>query len=145
MDGFLVALWILRIAFLVALFLFLYGVARVLVRDLRRAERDQRTELGRLVVVASEGDSPRRGAVFPLDVVTTIGRAASSTVVVDDQFTSNEHAMLTFRGRAWYLEDLGSTNGTYVQGERIEAPVAISFGDEFTVGRARLRLERGRT
>jgi len=145
MDGFFLALWILRIAFLGVLFLFLYGVARVLVRDLRRAERDQRTELGRLVVVATEGDSPPTGAVFALDVVTTIGRAASNTVVVDDQFASTEHAMLTFRGRAWYLEDLGSTNGTYVQGERIEAPVAIGFGDEFTVGRARLRLERGRT
>ena len=144
MDGFFVALWILRIAFLAALFLFLYGVTRVLVRDLRRAEREQRSELGRLVVVASEGHSPRPGAVFPLDVVTTIGRAPSNTVVVDDQFASTEHAMLTFRGRAWYLEDLGSTNGTYVQGERIEAPVAIRFGDEFTVGRARLRLERGR-
>jgi len=145
MDGFFVALWILRLAFLAVLFVFLYGVARVLVRDLRRAEREQRSELGRLVVVASEGDSPRPGAVFPLDVVTTIGRAASNTVVVDDQFTSSEHAMLTFRGRAWYLEDLGSTNGTHVQGERIEAPVAIGFGDEFTVGRARLRLERART
>jgi len=145
MDGFFVALWILRLAFLAVLFVFLYGVARVLVRDLRRAEREQRSELGRLVVVASEGDSPRPGAVFPLDVVTTIGRAASNTVVVDDQFASSEHAMLTFRGRAWYLEDLGSTNGTHVQGERIEAPVAIGFGDEFTVGRARLRLERART
>ena len=144
MDGFFIALWILRLAFLGALFLFLYWVARVLMRDLRRAEREQRSELGRLVVVASEGDSPRPGAVFPLDVVTTVGRAASNTVVVDDEFASSEHAMLTFRGRAWYLEDLGSTNGTYVQGERIEAPVAIGFGDEFTVGRARLRLERAR-
>ena len=145
MDGFFVALWILRLSFLALLFLFLYAVARVLVRDLRRAEREQRSELGRLVVVAAQGEAPRPGAVFPLDVVTTIGRAASNTVVVDDQFASNEHAMLTFRGRAWYLEDLGSTNGTYVQGERIEEPVAIGFGDEFSVGRARLRLERGRT
>ena len=70
--------------------------------------------------------------------------SASNTVVLDDQFTSVEHAQLTFRGRAWYLEDLGSTNGTYVQGERIEAPLAVRFGDEFTVGRTRLRLERGR-
>jgi FHA domain len=145
MDGFFLALWVLRVAFLALLFFFLYGVARVLLRDLRRAERDQRTELGRLVVVAAEGAAPPVGAVFPLDVVTRIGRAASNTVVVDDEFASSEHAMLTFRGRAWYLEDLGSTNGTYVQGGRIEAPVAIGFGDEFTVGRARLRLERGRT
>lgn len=144
MDGFYLALWLLRLAFLAALFLFLYGVMRVLVRDLRGAEQAQRSELGRLVVVTSDGDTPRAGAVFPLDVVTTIGRAASNTVVVDDQFASTEHARLTFRGRSWYLEDLGSTNGTYVAGERIEAPVALRFGDEFTLGRARFRLERGR-
>lgn len=144
MDGFLIALWILRLAFLAAVFLFLYGVLRALVRDLRRAEREQRSELGRLVVVASDGDAPAPGAVFPLDVVTTIGRAASSTVVLDDQFASNEHARLTFRGRSWHLEDLGSTNGTFVHGERIEGPVALVFGDEFSVGRTRVRLERGR-
>ena len=144
MDGFLIALWILRLAFLAAVFLFLYGVLRALVRDLRRAEREQRSELGRLVVVAADGDAPAPGAVFPLDVITTIGRAASSTVVLDDQFASNEHARLTFRGRSWHLEDLGSTNGTFVQGERLDGPVALVFGDEFTVGRTRLRLERGR-
>jgi len=143
-DGFLIALWILRLAFLAAVFLFLYGVLRALVRDLRRAEREQRSELGRLVVVAADGDAPAPGAVFPLDVITTIGRAASSTVVLDDQFASNEHARLTFRGRSWHLEDLGSTNGTFVQGERLDGPVALVFGDEFTVGRTRLRLERGR-
>lgn len=144
MDGFFIALWIIRLAFLATLFLFLYAVLRALVRDLSRAERERRTELGRLVVVAAEGELPRVGAVFPLDVVTTIGRAASNSVVVDDEFASTEHAVLTFRGRAWYLEDLGSTNGTYVHGERIGAPVALGFGDEFTVGRVRMRLERGR-
>lgn len=144
MDGFFIALWVLRLAFLAVLFLFLWAVARALLGDLRRAEREGRSELGRLVVVAAEGAVPAPATVFPLDVVTTIGRAASSTVVVDDGFTSNEHAMLTFRGRAWYLEDLGSTNGTYVRGERIEAPALLRFGDEFTVGRVRLRLERGR-
>jgi hypothetical protein len=144
-DGFYLALWLLRLAFLAMLFVFLYGVTRALVRDLRGAEQAQRSELGRLVVVTSEGDTPRPGAVFSLDVVTTLGRAASNTVVVDDQFASTEHARLTFRGRSWYLEDLGSTNGTYVSGERIEAPVALGFGDEFTLGRARFRLERART
>lgn len=144
MDGFLVALWILRLAFLGAVFLFLYGVLRALVRDLRRAEREQRSEVGRLVVVGSDGGGPDPGSVFPLDVVTTIGRAASNSVVVDDEFASSEHARLTFRGRSWHLDDLGSTNGTFVRGERVEGPVALAFGDEFTVGRTRLRLERAR-
>jgi len=55
---------------------------------------------------------------------------------------SATHAMLTFRGRSWFVEDQGSTNGTYVNGHRIDRPVALSFGDEVTVGRVRMRLDR---
>jgi pSer/pThr/pTyr-binding forkhead associated (FHA) protein len=49
---------------------------------------------------------------------------------------------MTFRGRAWYVEDRGSTNGTWVNGHRITRPVALSYGDELAVGRVRFRLER---
>ncbi|TMB56924.1 MAG: FHA domain-containing protein [Chloroflexi bacterium] len=48
----------------------------------------------------------------------------------------------TFRGRSWYVEDQGSTNGTYVNGHRIDRAVALSFGDELSIGRVRMRLER---
>ena len=143
MDGFVLALWLLRLTFLALLYLFLYTVVRALLRDLRAAAREPGAELGRLVVVASAGDPPA-GAVFALDAVTTIGRDVNNTVVVDDPFTSADHAALTFRGRAWYIEDLGSTNGTFVNGSPVEGVAPLGFGDELQVGQARFRIDRAR-
>jgi pSer/pThr/pTyr-binding forkhead associated (FHA) protein len=100
------------------------------------------TALGRLIVVASEVEEPTLGTVFPLDAVATLGRDVNNTIVVDDAFASTEHAVLSFRGRAWYLEDLDSTNGTYLNGAPIDGLASAAFGDEIQVGRVRFRLER---
>lgn len=144
MDGFLLSLWIVRIAFLGLLYVFLAVVVRVLVRDLRSAALEPSAELGRLVVVAAGEGEPPAGAVFPLDAITTIGRDVNNSVVVDDAFASSDHAVLTFRGRAWYVEDVGSTNGTYVNGGLVDGVAPLTYGDELQVGRVRFRLERSR-
>jgi hypothetical protein len=144
-DPFAASLWLLRFLFLAALYLFLFAVVRVLVRDLRAAAREPGTEAGRLHVLSSPSGEPPAGAVFALDAVTSLGRDVNNTVVVDDPFASAEHAVLTFRGRAWYLEDRGSTNGTYVNASRIDGLAPIGFGDEIQIGQVRMRLERPRT
>jgi hypothetical protein len=144
MDPFVLALWAVRLALLALVWLFLFAVARVLLRDVRRAAAEPGAELGRLVVVASPDGQPPVGARFPIDAVTTIGRDLASTVVIGDAFASSEHAVITYRGRAWFIEDRGSANGTYVNGSLVEAVVPLAVGDEIQVGRVRLRLERGR-
>jgi hypothetical protein len=144
MDPITLSLWLLRILFLVLLYLFLYAVVRVLVRDLRSAAREPERELGRLVVVGPPGGDLAPGTAFTLDAITTLGRDVNNAIVVDDAFASAEHAILTFRGRAWYVEDLGSTNGTYVNGGRVEGVAPLGYGDEIQVGQVRFRLERTR-
>ncbi len=144
MDGALLTLWIMRLAFLALIYLFLIGVVRVLIRDLRAASREPATELGRLIVLASPSGEPAVGAVFALDAVTTIGRDVNNAVVIEDPFASSEHCALTFRGRSWYVEDLASTNGTFLNGSQVGGTAPMSFGDEIQVGEVRLRLERGR-
>jgi pSer/pThr/pTyr-binding forkhead associated (FHA) protein len=143
-DGIVVTLWLLRIAFLVLLYMFLFAVVRVLVRDLRTAARQSSAELGRLVVVASPAGEPPQGAAFGLDAVTTLGRDVNNTIVVEDPFASADHAVLTFRGRTWYLEDLDSTNGTFVNGEQVAGVAPVAFGDEIQIGQVRLRIDRSR-
>ncbi len=143
MDGFTLTLWLVRILFLVLLYGFLFAVVRVLVRDLRAASRGP-GELGRLVVLASPRNEPPVGASFPLDAVTTLGRDVNNSIVVDDPFASSEHAILTFRGRAWYIEDTGSTNGTFLNGVPVDHLSPLGFGDELQVGEVRFRLDRGR-
>lgn len=142
-PGLNLAVWILRLAFLGLLWLALALMARAMLRDVRAAARDPAAMLGRLVVTAS-GGQPTPGSVFALDAVTTLGRDLGSSVVVDDPYASANHAVLTFRGRSWYVEDLGSTNGTFVNGLPVSGLGAVGYGDEIQVGEVRLRLERGR-
>ncbi len=142
MDPFVLSLWLLRLAFLGLLYLFLFAVVRILARDLRSAAREPVSQLGRLRVLESPEGEPPQGEVFGLDAVTTLGRDVNNTIVVEDRFASAEHAILTFRGRAWYVEDLASTNGTYVNGGRVEGVAPMGFGDELQIGQVRLRLER---
>jgi pSer/pThr/pTyr-binding forkhead associated (FHA) protein len=143
-DPTVLAIWVVRLAFLGALYAFLWVVVRALVRDLRAAAREPSTELGRLVVLASPRGEPPAGSSFRLDAVTTLGRDVNNTIVLEDDFVSTTHAALTFRGRAWYLEDFDSTNGTFVNGHQVTGLVAVAFGDEIQLGQIRLRLERPR-
>jgi pSer/pThr/pTyr-binding forkhead associated (FHA) protein len=144
LDAPLIALWILRILFLALLYVFLAAIVRVLLRDLRAAAREPGTELGRIVVVASPAGEPPLGGVFGVDAVTTLGRDVNNSIVIEDPFASADHAVLTFRGRAWYVEDLDSTNGTFVNGSPVDGVAPLGFGDELQIGQVRLRLERAR-
>jgi len=144
MDGLLLVLWVVRLLFLLLLYVFLYRVVRTLLRDLRAAAREPTTTLGRLVVVASPGSEPPAGHVFALQAITTLGRDVNNSIVVDDPFASTEHAVLTFRDGTWYVEDLGSTNGSHVNGHAVNGAVTIGFGDELQIGQVRFRLERPR-
>jgi hypothetical protein len=141
-DGFVITLWLLRLLFLALLYAFLYFVVRVLLRDLKAVAKGP-AELGRLTILASPRGEPPAGFAFPLDAVTSLGRDVNNTIVLDDPFASSEHAVLTFRGRAWYIEDRTSTNGTYVNGVPVEGLGPLGFGDEVQIGEVRMRLDRG--
>ncbi len=135
----------LQLGFVALLYLVLLRFASSLLRDLRGAEEAQvasRTGIGRLTVLESPADEPPADSTIALGPINSIGRNVNNTIYVEDDFVSTTHAMLTFRGRSWFVEDQGSTNGTYVNGHRIDRPVALSFGDELMVGRVRMRLDR---
>ena len=144
-DGVLLVIWIIRLAFLALLYYFLYRIARTLLRDLRAAARERVSGLGRLIVIGSPSGEPAVGRSFDLDAVTAIGRDVNNAIVVDDPFASADHAVLTYRGRSWYIEDLGSTNGTTVNGRTAVGLQAVAFGDEVGIGQIRFRLERSRS
>jgi pSer/pThr/pTyr-binding forkhead associated (FHA) protein len=140
-----ILLLLLQIGFLLLLYLILFRFAGSMLRDLRNAESQQlasRTGIGRLAVLESPENEPQSGSEISLGPINSMGRNVNNTIYVEDEFASANHAMLTFRGRSWFIEDQGSTNGTYVNGHRIDRPVALSYGDELTIGRVRMRLER---
>ena len=142
MDGFLIVVWAVRLLFLGLIYLFLARVIAALLRDLRAAAREPTDRPGRLVVLASPSGEPPTGRSFGLDVITALGRDVNNAIVIDDPFASAEHAVLTYRGRSWSLEDLGSTNGSYVNGRKVDGVSPVGFGDELQIGQVRMRLER---
>lgn len=144
MDVFTLSLWILRISFVVLIYVFLFMVARALWRDLRAGVAGAGQPLGRLTVVAAQEGKPAAGTSFPLEAINSLGRDVNNSIVVDDTFVSADHALLTFRGRAWYVEDRGSTNGTWLNGQRVEGLLPLGYGDEVQIGQVRFRLERAR-
>ncbi len=144
MDVFTLILWLLRLGFVLLIYVFLFYVARALWQDLRAGVAGAGQPLGRMVVIASPDGKPSPGTSYPLDAVNSIGRDVNNAIVIDDTFVSADHALLTFRGRAWYLEDRGSTNGTWVNGQRVETLLPLGYGDELQIGQVRFRLERSR-
>ena len=144
--------FILRLALALALYAFLGAVGYLLWRDVRRASETavaRRRQWGRLVVLAyasplpaGEGEAVSANSLsYPLLRVTSIGRAPTNNATVDDDTASLEHALLTLRGGQWWLEDLGSRNGTAVNGVRIDQPVVVTGGDVIGIGRVRLVIE----
>jgi len=133
----------LRIAFIALLYLFLFQVMRVLVRDLRNVAPSEgqqlRSKYGRLVVVEPGRSHLSSGMTFTLQAVTSLGRKPSNTIVLDDDFVSSEHSLISWRdGRAW-LEDVASTNGTYLNDAEVTRPAALSEGDIIGIGAVRLK------
>jgi pSer/pThr/pTyr-binding forkhead associated (FHA) protein len=81
--------------------------------------------------------------VIPLGTAdVTIGRAPHSTLVLDDDYASNNHSRLTLTNGTWIVTDLGSTNGTWVDRSRITSPTPLAVGHTIKVGRTVLELRK---
>lgn len=86
---------------------------------------------------------PLAGTTIPLtDAPVTIGRADSSTLVVADDYVSTNHARLVPRGDAWVVEDLGSTNGTFLDRAKVTEPTPVPIGVPIRIGKTTLELRK---
>ena len=142
-----VFLLILRLLFIVLLYLFLMQVVIAITRDLRKtATANENIEnkappvVGHLIVVDSGPSSILPGTRFDLSPQTTIGRGPTNTIQLVDNFISSEHTKLWFRNGLWYVQDAGSTNGTYVNNQPAREALAARFGDIVQVGFIRFKL-----
>jgi hypothetical protein len=150
------ALLILKIAFLVLLYLFIWRIVRAASRDLRLPQESfvlapqqaaglglgARVQTGKLVVMRSP--SLEEGYVHVLDsAAMSVGRGPQNDLALpDDDYASAEHARLEPRRDGIWLEDSGSTNGTYVNGVKVSQPRKLVPGDILRVGETDFRFER---
>ncbi|MGH2572740.1 MAG: FHA domain-containing protein FhaB/FipA [Actinomycetota bacterium] len=147
-------LTILKVLFLALLYFFVYRAIRSVVVDLR-AETSQPVARGREAPAR-----PRRGKAKPpksivvldergnkvntvrLGGTIQIGRAEACQIQCSDTYVSSFHARVFSRDGAWYVEDLGSTNGTYLNQRRVTSPAELRAGDRVQVGKTTLELRR---
>jgi pSer/pThr/pTyr-binding forkhead associated (FHA) protein len=151
-------LLLLKIAFLVLLYLFIWRIVRTASKDLRlpqesfilapqQAEaaglRERRNlKLGRLVVISSPALDEKEEFVVDSQTIT-IGRGSQNTIPLDDdEFASASHARVEPRQDGVWLEDAGSTNGTYLNGVKLSRPRKLTPGDLVRVGETDFRFER---
>ncbi len=88
-------------------------------------------------------EGPLRGATVPLKKSgVLLGRNPECTLVLDDDYASGRHARVYNEGRYWYVEDLGSTNGTLVDGSTISGPERLHDGSQLRIGTTVLELRR---
>jgi hypothetical protein len=155
--GLVIALWVFVIAVVLILRSDLFGTT-VVTRgskgpDPRRDQHpatdpaqagslrtDPAVTATQLVVTAG----PLRGTALTLgSTPVLIGRAPECTLVLDDDYASNRHARVFEREGTWMVEDLGSTNGTLVSGNRIEGAVPFKSGAQVQIGQTEIELRRG--
>ena len=140
-------LLLLRVLFIFLLYFFLYQVVRVTTRELTviasataPAPSGQARAVGRLVVVDGAESDLRPGVAFALQPVTTVGRHPDSTMPINEPFVSSEHAELAYDSGRWWLRDLGSTNGTFLNGNPVTVATGIRPGDIVQFGRIKLQF-----
>jgi len=139
---FQVALWGVRIAFLLVLYLFLIRAFATLIRSLRtETELAARPALAYLVVQRTHAQGPRLGERLPLRALSAIGRDAGNDVVINDDAASARHAVVELNDGTWWVSDQGSTNGTLLNGGRIARPERLRDGDVIDIGRVGMRFE----
>jgi FHA domain len=150
----------LKFGFLAVLYLFLLWVARSAMRDLRRYEGSSVAEpveapnpvrsrragpdlragvSPRLEVVAAMGHEP--GTTFDVGEGATLGRSNGADIRVDDPFASSAHARIFSRGDFMYVEDMGSTNGTYLNGRQLRTAERLKMADVIRIGDSEYRYE----
>jgi len=146
-----IVLTTLKYLFLALLYLFIARAVRVVYLDLvgprvpkprdgRARQAPARRRGSPRSIVVTEQDKPVR--TFPLDDEITFGRSESCRVQLDDTYVSTLHARMFSKDGTWFVEDLGSTNGTYLNRVKVTSPSPIAVGDEIRVGKTIAEIRR---
>ncbi len=139
-----------RAGFLALLWLFVLAALRVVRSDLyavsglraalpqRRAAQNKLGKAARQMIVTH---GALTGTIISLDGrPILIGRADDSTLVLDDDYASTRHARLSFSAGDWFVEDLGSTNGTYLDRAKVTGPTRVPLGVPIRIGKTVIEL-----
>jgi Inner membrane component of T3SS, cytoplasmic domain len=155
-------LLLIRLAFLAILWLFVIAAVGVVRTDMFGASRSSRKARRQLKAAARPARPPRSGrnnrsepnrllvtsgalagtSLGLTDQQITVGRANDATLVLNDDYASSRHARLFPQDGQWIVEDLGSTNGTYIDRQKVTQPTPVPVGVPIRIGKTVLELRR---
>lgn len=151
-------LFLIRFAYLAVLWIFVLSAVSVVRTDMFGARVPTPRTSGPRNRQAKAPKAPRkRGAPTHVVVVdganagdqatlgdrpVLIGRGSDAAIRLDDDYVSTRHAQIVASGDTWYVEDLGSTNGTYVGATRLTEPLAVTVGTQVRIGKTLLELRK---
>ena len=138
----------LRVAFALLLYLFLFRLVGAIRRDLARAARAgsderrpaRRRSEARLIVIEGSSAGLESGHSIPIPSEALVGRTPESDVRLDDGQVSSEHARLRKVSGRWQIEDLDSTNGTFLNQQAVLRAEMVEYGDIIEIGGVRFKL-----
>lgn len=123
---------ILKYVLIFLIYLFLYRVFKIIYMDIKGVRRERQLTSAKLSFLTGE-------RTFSLFEVTSIGRSDECDIVIESPYVSARHALIKKRGKRFYIEDLNSTNGTFVNGKRVKV-ARIKNGDIITLGDVDLKF-----
>ncbi|MCL2503694.1 MAG: FHA domain-containing protein [Coriobacteriia bacterium] len=132
-------LFVGRLLLLALLYLFLVAAVRT---GIGLVSSSQAEKTGSFILTVLEGPRGLKGIALPITGPVVIGRSPGADIVVGDDFVSGRHARVLVRDGNAVLEDLDSTNGTLVNGQRVASATALRPGDIIEVGTVRLGVDR---
>jgi len=123
---------ILKYVLIFLIYLFLYRVFKIIYMDIKGVRRERQLTSAKLSFLTGE-------RTFSLFEITSIGRSDECDIVIESPYVSARHALIKKRGKRFYIEDLNSTNGTFVNGKRVRI-ARIKNGDVITLGDVDLKF-----
>ncbi|WP_252247333.1 FHA domain-containing protein [Clostridium sp. ZBS4] len=145
MDFSKISAGIFGIIFIVVLYFIIYYALRIMYKDIkgggrRRRPTSSRGSFGLEILKPGESSDLKEGSVIPIRNDLTIGRKEENSISISDQHVSGSHARVFVRNTGLFIEDLNSTNGTYVNGNKIKGKQKLSNKDEIRIGTSTFKV-----
>lgn len=134
---------VFKIIIITIIYIIIIIALKIMYKDMKSGDRSRRNRMGNYgLEILNPGNSSnlKKGAVIPVNGVVTIGRKPDNTLILDDPYASSYHAKIYIKNGECIIEDLGSTNGTMLNGEKIKNKEYLLSGDEITIGSVILRF-----
>lgn len=130
--------FVFGVIFIIILYCIICYALKVMYKDVRVSKKGKRKKIsqahGLEIIQSTPKESLKNGSIIPVRETISFGRKQDNSIVLNDEFVSGYHAKIYIKNNIFYLEDLGSTNGTFVNGQKIQGRIKLNVNDQIRLG-----------